>query len=356
MTDFPVPLQVRSQGGWTESDRFSDVFLSDFDDPDAVFGGAIVEELVASGGVTSDLVLVPRLSSDSFYDSPVQGVTLILTVVKSAYIVAERLQLVSGVGASADHVGLSWGELPPGVFRKDLILGGPENMLGLPAGTPARDVLNGLQLIISAANISPKSPKYASVFNARLILHLGVGEQPSLLPPNATPQERAIEAATGRAPAVAVRSVWDPDTCPANVLPWLAWALSVDQWDPDWPEGQKRDVIRTAIAIQRQKGTAGAVRDALGALAIDARVVEWHRAQVPGAPYTYRLVIETGPDAPVTSLAAIERALATVDRVKSLRSHLDTVQVVACSTGGPRVGAAAVTGHEIVVAYGGQIV
>ncbi|MGS4945207.1 phage tail protein I, partial [Meridianimarinicoccus sp. RP-17] len=67
----------------------------------------------------------------------------------------------------------------------------------------------------------------------------------SLLPPNATPVERGFEAAGARITAlpVPVRDTWNPATCPATLLPWLAWALSVDNWDPTWTEGQQRAVI-----------------------------------------------------------------------------------------------------------------
>ena len=55
----------------------------------------------------------------------------------------------------------------------------------------------------------------------------------NLLPPNASALERAI-AATGAGIdtlPVAVRDVWNPATCPVALLPWLAWALAVDEWD-----------------------------------------------------------------------------------------------------------------------------
>ena len=54
---------------------------------------------------------------------------------------------------------------------------------------------------------------------------------PSLLPHNASPQERAIEAATARLADVPVplRDLWNPETCPAELLPWLAWAFGVDE-------------------------------------------------------------------------------------------------------------------------------
>ncbi|WP_429884766.1 phage tail protein I [Geoalkalibacter halelectricus] len=89
----------------------------------------------------------------------------------------------------------------------------------------------------------------------------------SLLPPNSTALERALEGATERigAAAVPVSDLWNPDTCPAAALPWLAWALSVDVWDSAWSEDIKRRVIAESIAIHRRKGTVWAVREALRA-------------------------------------------------------------------------------------------
>ncbi|TKA96910.1 phage tail protein I, partial [Cereibacter changlensis] len=56
----------------------------------------------------------------------------------------------------------------------------------------------------------------------------------SILPPNATKAERAFEAALAALCdlPVPVGQLWSPETCPAALLPWLAWALSVDDWDP----------------------------------------------------------------------------------------------------------------------------
>lgn len=88
---------------------------------------------------------------------------------------------------------------------------------------------------------------------------------PSLLPPNASALERAAEQATariGRVP-VPIGDVWDPDACPEPLLPWLAWALSVDRWDPEWPEETKRAVIAASIPAHRRRGTLAAVKAAL---------------------------------------------------------------------------------------------
>lgn len=172
-----------------------------------------------------------------------------------------------------------------------------------------------------------------------------------LLPHNATAQERALAGATARVGAVpvVVREMWDPDTCPADLLPWLAWALSVDVWDPTWTNTQKRAAIRTAIAVQQRKGTIGAVRDALGAVGLPARVLEWHRAQVIGNPYTYKLQIEVEGGAELVSPEAVADAIAAVDRTKSLRSHLEAVEVTTSSEADLVNAAFVAMGHELVV-------
>lgn len=89
----------------------------------------------------------------------------------------------------------------------------------------------------------------------------------SILPPNATPAERAFEAALAGLCdlPVPVGDLWNPARCPAALLPWLAWALSVDDWDSTWSEERKRAVIAASVEVHRHKGTVGSVRRALRA-------------------------------------------------------------------------------------------
>ena len=88
----------------------------------------------------------------------------------------------------------------------------------------------------------------------------------SLLPDNATRAERAVsEAVAARLSAITtpLRQLWDPETCRVDLLPWLAWALSVDDWDPTWPEATQRAAVAESIEIHRRKGTPWAVRQSL---------------------------------------------------------------------------------------------
>ncbi len=99
----------------------------------------------------------------------------------------------------------------------------------------------------------------------------------SLLPPNSTDLERALDLTGARISAVdaPIDLMWNPETCPTAFLPWLAWSLSVDEWDNAWPEGTKRAVIAASVWVHRHKGTVGAVKRALAKAGYgDATVVE----------------------------------------------------------------------------------
>jgi phage tail P2-like protein len=89
---------------------------------------------------------------------------------------------------------------------------------------------------------------------------------PTLLPANASPQERAIEAAIDRMAtpdASGIRAQWNPQTCPEDLLTWLAWAYNVDEWDANWPEAAKRQTIADSIELHRRKGTVDSIRRVL---------------------------------------------------------------------------------------------
>ncbi len=144
----------------------------------------------------------------------------------------------------------------------------------------------------------------------------------SLLPPSATQAERAIEQATGRLEDVPTpqRTLWDPDTCPADLLPWLAWALSLDAWQPYWPESVKRERIRKAIEIQRKKGTAQSVRDTVASFGGALSIKEWWQNDPPTEPHTFDLLLTVGAGMPATADYQ-QDIVDEVSRTKPVRSH-----------------------------------
>lgn len=88
-----------------------------------------------------------------------------------------------------------------------------------------------------------------------------------LLPPNASQLERDLDASIGQALDIPVRlaDVWDPFNCPLGILPWLAWAFSVDLWDENWSVEARRNTTAASLAFHKRKGSPGSMRDALRA-------------------------------------------------------------------------------------------
>lgn len=62
---------------------------------------------------------------------------------------------------------------------------------------------------------------------------------------------------------VPMRPLWNADTCPLSLLPWLAWAWRVEEWDETWSEFQKRQAVKDALMIHRRKGTLWAIKRVL---------------------------------------------------------------------------------------------
>lgn len=88
----------------------------------------------------------------------------------------------------------------------------------------------------------------------------------SLLPPNTTPLERALAESLGSIGDLPtpLRTLWDPQTIPAELLPYLAWALSVEEeWEFATTEQEQRDLVASSVALHRYKGTPYAVRQGL---------------------------------------------------------------------------------------------
>ncbi|NEG58183.1 phage tail protein I [Pantoea agglomerans] len=147
----------------------------------------------------------------------------------------------------------------------------------------------------------------------------------TLLPPNATAAERALEqvmAHVGDLP-LDIRTVKNPDTCPAVLLPWLAWEYAITWWDESWTEAQKRSVIKSAAGVNKRRGTGGAVRRALAALDYPCEVIEWFRDTPKAAPYTFRVKIH-GNNIPEETLA---RLAFRVNDAKNARSLLSGITV-----------------------------
>lgn len=169
----------------------------------------------------------------------------------------------------------------------------------------------------------------------------------NLLPPNATDTEINLDEALSRIENIPTpaRTLINPDTAPVQTLPWMAWSQSVDNWDVNWTEAQKRAVIKAAYAVHRQKGTVYALRVALEALGYDLTVQEWYQQIPHGDPYTFDVILTI--EGSEVSAQKFSELLAVIEANKNLRSHLSKVKLVVNSAAKLYAVAATVMGCEI---------
>lgn len=156
----------------------------------------------------------------------------------------------------------------------------------------------------------------------------------SLLPPNATAFERALELATARIADIDanLRKLWNPDLCPADLLPWLAWALSLDSWSSSWPDAVKRERVRRALEIARRKGTTQSVRTVVESFGGQVAIREWWQKTPAGTPHTFDLVLTLGSATAPATAAFVDAVIAEVSRTKPVRSHFTFTQGFAAAS------------------------
>ncbi|MEN4684523.1 phage tail protein I [Pantoea agglomerans] len=168
-----------------------------------------------------------------------------------------------------------------------------------------------------------------------------------LLPTGSTPLEiAAAEAlASPGAMSVPLRQLWNPYTCPVELLPYLAWAWSVDRWDSAWPESTKRAVVAASQYVHRHKGTIGAIRRVVEPLGYLIKIIEWWKTNE--APGTFRLdvgVLDTGITEEMYN--ELERLIADA---KPCSRHLIGLSINLDANGTLPVAVASYSGDELTV-------
>ncbi|QLL15396.1 phage tail protein I [Pseudomonas chlororaphis] len=169
----------------------------------------------------------------------------------------------------------------------------------------------------------------------------------SLLPLNSTLLERGIEVATEEVTEIPLRTLYNPDTCPVHLLPYLAWAWSVDRWEPSWSEPVKRAAIKASYYIHAHKGTIGALRRVVEPLGYLIEIIEWFNTVPEGVPGTFALkvgVLETGITEEMYQ--ELERL---IDDAKPVGRHLTGLAISLETQGALNISVAVYEGDEIDV-------
>lgn len=146
----------------------------------------------------------------------------------------------------------------------------------------------------------------------------------SILPGNLSELERDLESSLAEARAaipVPIETIWNPYQCPIPLLPYLAWAVSVDHWQASWPEHTKRSVIAKSLEVHEIKGTRRALEKALSAIDIDINVVEWFEMDPPAKRGTFQITANLS-DRGITE-GEYQNVKKVIDTAKNVRSHYD---------------------------------
>ncbi|MDA0902622.1 MAG: phage tail protein I, partial [Proteobacteria bacterium] len=111
----------------------------------------------------------------------------------------------------------------------------------------------------------------------------------SLLPINATKLLRDLEQSNSNAFGLEVRNryILSPNKLGIDILPWLAWSLSIDIWNDKWSAETKRQMVTNSISIHRIKGTKKAIRQALEIVGVFAEITEWWEVSKKMPPHTF---------------------------------------------------------------------
>lgn len=129
---------------------------------------------------------------------------------------------------------------------------------------------------------------------------------------------------------IVIETLWDAWRCPARLLPWLAWALSLDLWEPGWSEIDKRSAIARSPYLHRIKGTRLAVELALDLLRTPYAVTEWWETLPRARRGTVAVFVEAGPSEPPGQplpLGALRARAARLVRVSKPKSRAVSIAI-----------------------------
>nr|DAN54404.1 MAG TPA: tail protein [Bacteriophage sp.] len=154
------------------------------------------------------------------------------------------------------------------------------------------------------------------------------------------------EAEIYTVPYAVVSGLWNPDRIPAHLLPYLAWALSVDYWNDTWDEQRKRDVIKSAYRTHKYKGTNGAIEEALKPFGVTAKITEWFQTKPIGSPASFGLNLMAEE---AISQADYQEMLRIVQKVKPVSRHLSGLTIGVITSGKLKASGITISGQRTTI-------
>lgn len=150
---------------------------------------------------------------------------------------------------------------------------------------------------------------------------------------------------------IVIADLINPEKCPEHLLPYLAWAFSVDKWDDTWSEEVKRIAIKQSFFIHKHKGTIAAVRRVVEPIGYLVELKEWFNTVPQGEAGTFSLTIEV----PETGLneQTYNELVRLISDVKPVSRHLKQLAVAVSPTGTVNAFLGQQTG-EIISVYQAQ--
>ena len=152
----------------------------------------------------------------------------------------------------------------------------------------------------------------------------------SLLPINASQLLKDLESSSLKATSLEAlnRYVTNPDLAPDNILPWLAWAVSVDDWSDNWPKVIKREMIKNSISLHQIKGTKRAIKKALEIIGVAGEIALWWELNPRMTPHSFNITaylndnINEYADV-IIGLDTQKKLINLIENVKPARSHFN---------------------------------
>lgn len=158
-------------------------------------------------------------------------------------------------------------------------------------------------------------------------------EIPPLVPTGSTQLEKLAALALREAVnnPIIIADLINPDRCPERLLPYLAWAFSVDKWDENWTDTVKRIAIKQSFFIHKHKGTLAAVKRVIEPIGYLVELKEWWQETPNAQAGTFRLTVEV----PETGLneSTYQELVRLIEDVKPVSRHISQLSIAISPTG-----------------------